>query len=124
MLSNFQKGGTDASQALLWMHQNRLSKYNRVVFITDEQCWDTRSWAWHPGQHEYDFSKLWWEYKNKVCATSEIYIIDVAGYGHGMLDASKPGVYIVSGWSDKVFEMIDAIKNGESALEKIKAIEI
>jgi hypothetical protein len=31
-------------------------------------------------------------------------------------------VYLIAGWSDKVFDVLQAIENGETALQKIKQV--
>ena len=33
-------------------------------------------------------------------------------------------VFLIAGWSEKVFEILDAIEGGESALEHIQQIEL
>ena len=33
-------------------------------------------------------------------------------------------VFLVAGWSDKVFDVLHAIEGGESVVQKIKAIEL
>jgi hypothetical protein len=33
-------------------------------------------------------------------------------------------VYLISGWSDKIFDMLEAYENGSNAVEKINKIEI
>ena len=40
------------------------------------------------------------------------------------VDKSAFYVYLIAGWSDKVFDILDAIENGSSVIEKINEIEL
>jgi 60 kDa SS-A/Ro ribonucleoprotein len=52
-------------------------------------------------------------------AEAKLYLFDLKGYGQAPLQLLQNDVYLVAGWSDKVFEVLDAIENGSSALEVI-----
>jgi hypothetical protein len=46
------------------------------------------------------------------------------GHGQAPLQVKENGVHLIAGWSDKVFEVMHAIENGEKALSEIKKIDL
>jgi hypothetical protein len=53
-----------------------------------------------------------------------LYLFDLAGRGNTPLDLSKNnGVALIAGWSDKIFDVLQSLENGESALSWITKIE-
>jgi 60 kDa SS-A/Ro ribonucleoprotein len=95
--------------------QNILSrkiKMDKVFLFTDCQLWNTSGVGYH-------INSLWVQYKNTVAPEAKLYLFDLKGYGQAPLQLLQNDVYLVAGWSDKVFEVLDAIENGSSALEVI-----
>ena len=52
----------------------------------------------------------------------QLYLFDLAGYGTTGVSVLDNDVYLVSGWSDKIFNMLAALKEGGGAVDKIKKI--
>ena len=50
---------------------------------------------------------------------AKLYLFDLAGYGQAPLNLAEPDVYLIAGWSEKVFEVMDAVDRGENALSEI-----
>jgi 60 kDa SS-A/Ro ribonucleoprotein len=48
----------------------------------------------------------------------------LAGYGQAPLQLLQNDVYLIAGWSDKVFDVLAAIENGSSALNIINNIDL
>jgi hypothetical protein len=48
----------------------------------------------------------------------------LAGYGTTPLNIAEKDVYLIAGWSDKIFDMLAAIDEGLDALAKIDSIEL
>jgi hypothetical protein len=63
------------------------------------------------------------KYKQKY-PEAKLYLFDLAGYGQLPLRMQNNDVYLISGWSDKIFDMLEAYENGSNAVEKINKIEI
>jgi hypothetical protein len=51
-------------------------------------------------------------------------LFDLAGYGQMPLNVVNKDTFLIAGWSDKVFEVLEAIENGETAISKIENIEL
>ena len=89
---------------------------DKVMMFTDCQMWN----SYGTGQ---TIRKEWDEYK-KIAPNAKLYLFDLAGYGAAPLDIVREDVYLIAGWSDRIFEILTAIENGSSAIEEIKKIEI
>lgn len=97
-------------------------KATKVCMFTDCQLWDSN----HRGisfDGYQSLSKAWRDFK-KISPDARLFLFDLSGYGDTPISVAEEGVYLIAGWSDKVFDVLDAIENGSSALEKIKAIDL
>ncbi|MCE7995553.1 MAG: TROVE domain-containing protein [Roseivirga sp.] len=92
-------------------------KMDKVMFFTDLQMWDSTSRSGH-------IANSWKEYKVKVAPQARLYLFDLAGYGNVPLQVKRNDVFLIAGWSDKIFDVLAAIEEGGDALDKIKRIEI
>ena len=52
-----------------------------------------------------------------------MYLFDLSGYGNTPLKISD-NVCFISGWSDKIFNVLDALEKGSNAIKEIEKIEI
>lgn len=88
---------------------------DKVMMFTDLQLWNNRN--------DKKIADLWNDYK-KIAPNSKLYLFDLSGYGNTPLDITRNDVYLIAGWSDKIFDIISAIDNGGNALEEIREIEL
>jgi 60 kDa SS-A/Ro ribonucleoprotein len=65
-----------------------------------------------------------WKLYKKMAPNAKMYLFDLAGYGNTPLNVIRDDVYLMSGWSDKIFNVLGAIENGSDALKMINAIEL
>lgn len=93
---------------------NRREKVDKVMLFTDAQMWDT-------GGFTNAFQHSWNRYKN-IAPNAKLYIFDLAGYGKQPLDVRKNDVYLIAGWSDKIFDVLNALEDRKSAVEMIKKV--
>jgi len=96
----------------------RKVKVDKVMLFTDCQLWNSSSTT---GDH---IQPLWIRYKTEVAPKAKLYLFDLKGYGQSPLQLLRGDVYLIAGWSDKVFEVLAAIENGASALDAIYKIEL
>jgi len=89
---------------------------DKVMMFTDCQMWNST------GSKE-TISEMWKEYK-KIAPNAQLYLFDLAGYGKIPLNVVNKDVFLIAGWSDKVFEVLEALENGEKALSMIENIEL
>ena len=95
----------------------RKVKMDKVFLFTDAQLWNSSSTTGH-------IQPLWLRYKAEVSPNARLYLFDLKGYGQAPLQILRNDVYLVAGWSDKVFEVLAALENGGSALDAINNIEL
>ncbi len=88
---------------------------DKIMMFTDCQLWNSRG--------DSNLAGLWNNYK-KVSPNSKLYLFDLSGYGTTPLDVTREDVYLIAGWSDKVFDIIAAIDQGGDALSEIRKIEL
>jgi hypothetical protein len=60
----------------------------------------------------------------KIAPNAKLYLFDIAGHKQVPLKVEHNGVHLIAGWSDKVFEVMDAIEDGANAIDAIEKIEI
>jgi hypothetical protein len=65
----------------------------------------------------------WIEYK-RIAPNAKLYLFDLAGYGTTPLRLAGRDVYLIAGWSDKIFQVLKTIEDGGNALDKINEIEL
>lgn len=94
----------------------RKQKVDKVMIFTDCQLWNSN----YSGE---SISKYWAKYK-KMAPEAKLYLFDLAGYGQSPIEIKKDDVALIAGWSDKVFEILEALENRQSALSQIKKIDL
>lgn len=95
---------------------NRKVIMDKIMMFTDCQLWNTN-------QDGASLSSSWKTYK-QIAPHAKLYLFDLAGYGNAPLQVEKNDVYLIAGWSDKVFDVLHSIENGVSAVEKINQIAL
>jgi predicted regulator of amino acid metabolism with ACT domain/ribosomal protein L23 len=94
--------------------------YDKVFIFSDGQFWNSRI---HRSNGANSFNSAWRQYK-KIAPNAKAYIFDLSGYGTSQLNPNADDVTFISGWSNKIFDMLSAIENGSSAIKEIEKIEI
>ena len=112
--SKFQGGATYGHLVLDFaLSKVDTVKYDKIFMFTDMQMYGERN-----------VQSLWKKYKALV-PNCRLYIFDLAGHGQSPLDIrSQEGVYIISGWSDKIFDVLASIEKGSSIIDEIMKIEL
>jgi len=96
---------------------DRKRSVDKVMIFTDCQMWDSNAKG-------ATFENTWKTYKRTVAPKAKLYLFDLAGYGQMPLSIKRNDVYLIAGWSDKIFDILSAIERGSSAIGEIKTIEI
>ena len=89
---------------------------DKVFLFTDTQMWNSNNAS-------DSFSNSWRKYK-AIAPQAKLYLFDLAGYGKQPLDVRQNDVYLIAGWSDKIFEVLASMEHSKSALEKIHQTEL
>ncbi len=114
-LGNTVGFSTNGYKVINWlMEQNMVM--DKVMMFTDMQMWD------NTGRHQ-EIEDSWRMYK-KMAPNAKLYLFDLAGYGQLPMRLAEPDVYLIAGWSDRVFDILYAIDKGEDALSVINNIDV
>ncbi|WP_223558381.1 TROVE domain-containing protein [Chryseobacterium lathyri] len=92
----------------------RRERADKVMVFTDTQLWNSNG-------TRHSFEDSWNRYKS-IAPDAKLYIFDLAGYGKQPLDIRKNDVYLIAGWSDKVFDVLNALEDRKSAVQIIKKV--
>jgi 60 kDa SS-A/Ro ribonucleoprotein len=96
---------------------DRRVQMDKVMLFTDCQLWNS---AFGPD----DIQKLWVQYKQTIAPNAKLYLFDLQGYGQAPLQLLQNSVYLIAGWSDKVFDVLAAMEKGASALDLINKTDL
>ncbi len=91
---------------------------DKVMLFTDCQLWNSNGWFCSGS-----LSESWDRYK-EIAPDAKLYIFDLAGYGHSPVDMKRDDVFCISGWSDKVFDILAALEQGSNAIDEIRRIVV
>jgi len=95
----------------------RKEKVDKIMIFTDCQMWNSYSGS------RGSFATCWSEYK-KIHPEAKLYLFDLSGYGNTPVSVKGDGVYLIAGWSEKVFDMLAAIDKGSNAVKEIESIDL
>ena len=96
----FNGGGTDFDSIFIGANK----KYDRIVILSDMQSWS----SYHTPKESFK------EYKKKYGADPKIYSFDLQGYG--TLQFPENNVYAITGFSEKVFDIMKLLETDRQAL--------
>jgi hypothetical protein len=89
---------------------------DKIMLFTDGQLWDSHGTE--------SIEALWTRYKRELAPDARLYLFDLQGYKQIPLRVLTNDVYLIAGWSDKIFGVLDAIENGKNALEVIHEVQL
>ena len=114
-LGNTMGFSTNGYKVVNWlMEQNMMM--DKVMMFTDMQMWDST------GRHQ-EIEDSWKTYK-KMAPNAKLYLFDLVGYGQLPMRLAEPDVYLIAGWSDRVFDVLSAIDKGVDTLSIINKIDV
>ena len=95
---------------------NRRKVVDKIMLFTDVQLWNSTS-------SNDTMASVWKQYK-AIAPAAKLYLFDLAGYDHTPLSAMRDDVFLIAGWSDKIFHVLQAIEDGADAVKMINSIEL
>ena len=106
---------TNGYKVINWLIEHK-EIMDKVMMFTDCQMWDSYG-------RNASIRKSWHRYKT-IAPNAKLYLFDLAGYGQTPLSMAEKDVYLIAGWSDKVFDVLQAIEEGGNAIEMIRNVKI
>jgi len=89
---------------------------DKVMLFTDGQLWNSNN----SGE---TIAVLWKQYK-KMGPNAKLYLFDLAGHGNSPLNVQRDDVFLIAGWSDKIFNVLKAVEEGGDAVKMINSINL
>ncbi len=99
---------------------NRKKVVDKIMLFTDCQLWNN---SVIDNVLQNSITALWKQYKI-IAPQARLYLFDLAGYGRTPINVRNDGVYLIAGWSDKIFDVLSALEEGGNALAEIEKIEL
>ncbi len=113
---------TYGHKVLDWITRNGKA-VDKVFFFTDSQMYGYRGlYSMHRGDVNTTLES--WKAVKHVNPGAKLYFFDLSGYGDTPISTLDKDVWKISGWSDKVFDVLARIDKGGDALDAIKETEI
>jgi hypothetical protein len=106
---------TNGFKVIKWLNDNK-KQVDRVMIFTDCQLWDS-------DRSNSCIANEWIKYK-AINPKAKLYLFDLAGYGNTPLAINENDVYLIAGWSDKIFDVLAALDKGESVIDIINGVEL
>lgn len=97
---------------------NRKVVVDKVMIFTDCQLWNSNV---VDQITQNNMTSLWKQYKS-IAPKAKLYLFDLAGYGNTPLEVQRDGVFLIAGWSDKIFDVLVALEEGQNTLTEIEKI--
>jgi hypothetical protein len=96
---------------------------DRIVIFSDCQLGKGCNWYDRKGNRADNFNKLLAAYL-KINPTVKVYSVDLKGYGNSLTGMHDTNTILVSGWSEKIFDMLYYVENGSTVIDQINQIEL
>ena len=85
--------------------------YDYVCLFSDIQLWNSY------GDRD-TFAAEWDAYKREVNRDAKLVLFDLAGYGTTPVDAVRRDVFLVAGFSEKIFQVLPKLTEGQNFLQQ------
>lgn len=115
-------GCTDMYLPIQYMLDHQI-KADRIIYLSDNMCNCAFSssgtdsyWGGGYSRHKETVQQLVNIYRNQINPDLWVHAIDLQGYGTQQFAGARTN--IVAGWSEKVFEFIRLVEEGEGALKQ------
>jgi 60 kDa SS-A/Ro ribonucleoprotein len=93
---------------------------DKVMIFTDSQLWYNRPFNQPAGT---DIRKLWRQYR-EIASGATIYFFDLSGQGNIRLDIPEDDVFLVSGWNERIFDVLKALGNSSEIIERVNDLTL
>jgi 60 kDa SS-A/Ro ribonucleoprotein len=84
---------------------------DNVLIFTDCRLWGNRTFNQPAGT---DLGEWWRQYRRQVAPRARLYLFDLAGYGVRPLEILEDDVYLIAGWQDRIFDVLQTIQEGKN----------
>jgi hypothetical protein len=79
---------------------------DKILIFTDCQLWNNRTFN---QDGVADICHVWRQYRRQIAPESTLYLFDLAGYGISPLRMPEEGVYLLAGWNERFFDVLNIL---------------
>jgi 60 kDa SS-A/Ro ribonucleoprotein len=108
---------TQGNKVFEWAIKENLS-YDLFCFFSDMQIYGDLNAIRRKGRSA--FETAFDEYKSRVNPNARMILFSLCGYSTLPIDVVREDIYLISGWSDKVFQIIGSLDSGQDPLAKLR----
>ncbi|MCK5017770.1 MAG: TROVE domain-containing protein [Candidatus Peribacteraceae bacterium] len=90
--------------------------YDNIMIFTDCMLYGRTSGSRYIDNHTVD--ELWSLYRNRY-PQAKLYLFNLSSYGTTPVKMLNNGVFLISGFSDKIFDILHRVENGGTAMGEI-----
>jgi 60 kDa SS-A/Ro ribonucleoprotein len=95
---------------------NRRQVVDKIMLFTDCQLWNSQGG---------NTTQIVWKQYRAINPNAKLYLFDLAGYGTTPINViENQSVFLIAGWSDKVFDILSAIEDGSNAVGVIEGMVV
>ncbi|MCR4958873.1 MAG: TROVE domain-containing protein [Prevotella sp.] len=106
---------TNGHKVIDWLIEKQ-RVMDKVMLFTDCELWDSYCLGDSLGES--------WDKYKLLAPDAKLYLFDLAGYEQIPISMERDDVFSISGWSDKVFDILAALERGNSAIDEIRRIVV
>lgn len=92
------------------------TQMDRVMIFTDCQLWNNQG-------NNSNIEKSWRNYHRKF-PDARLYLFDLAGHGTTPIQIKENNVFLIAGWSDKIFDVLQNLEKGSKLIETIHQYQL
>jgi len=108
---------THGDKVFEWARQKG-THYDLFDFFSDMQIYGDINAIRNRGRSA--FETAFDAYKREVNPNAKMILYCLNGYSTTPIDIVRPDVYLISGWSERVFQVIEALESGKDPLAKLR----
>jgi len=101
---------TNGYKVIKYANENQ-QKIDKIMIFTDMELYGG------------SIRKEWLTFKSNN-PNAKLYLFDLNGYNTTPFSEKEDGVFLISGWNEKVFEMMNNLEKGRGVVDVINSIEI
>jgi 60 kDa SS-A/Ro ribonucleoprotein len=107
---------TNGHLVLQWAREQK-AVYDYVMLFSDMQLWNSGNRSWYGIDHSA-FESEWNAYRSQINPKAKLVLFDTAGYATTPIDSTRKDVYLIAGFSEKVFQVLPKLAAGEDFLKQ------
>jgi 60 kDa SS-A/Ro ribonucleoprotein len=104
---------TNGYKVVKWARETK-TVYDYIVLFSDMQLWNSSGY----GHNRATFAGEWEQYKRDVNRDARLVLFDLAGYGTTPVDAVRKDVFLIAGFSEKIFQVLPKLAEGQKFLQQ------